>query len=114
MNDHDDLAFEIEELRQVFGLPLPLSNPDLLDYWFRYDRRDGGSVLLTLSGYERSVAVIVRGTGGTMSCSLRLARCSSVRVLELERRTLEIVGDTPPLRCFLALDADDVLALSVE
>lgn len=108
-----NLEFDPTELEEVFGAPLPLTNPDLLDYWFRFERHDGGSVLLTLSGYERSVAVIVRGAGGGTSSSFRVERCSAVRVLEADLKTVEIVGHTPPLRCFLALDGDDVLDLVV-
>lgn len=100
--------------RAAFGEPLPVSRPELQIYFFQYDRDDGGSVQLSLSGYERSVGVIVRGNGGSVSCSFSVARCSSVRVLEHHLRTLEVVGETPPLRCFLDLDDDSVLHLDVE
>lgn len=113
MNADVDLEFDLVELVEVFGVPLPLSNPDLLDYWFCYERADGGSVLVSLSGCDRSVAVIVRAVG-MGAISIRVARCRAIRILEASLRTVEIVGDSPPLRCFLALDGDPILDLGVD
>lgn len=113
MIDGEDLIFDVGELVTVFGEPMPWSNEELLDYWFRYERPDGASVLLNLSGYERSVAIVVRCAGGAPASSIRVERCGGVRVLESARRTLEVVGDSPPIRCVLALDAESVLEISV-
>jgi hypothetical protein len=87
-----DLVFDLEELVSLLGDPLSLSNPDVLDFWFRYQRGDGGSVTLSLSGYERSVAIVVRCSEGVACSSVRIDRCEHVRVLEAERKTLEIVN----------------------
>jgi hypothetical protein len=38
MSADSDLVFDLEELVCVFGEPLPLSSPELLDFWFRYQR----------------------------------------------------------------------------
>lgn len=108
-----DLDFDLDELVALFGEPTPLSHPELLDYWFRYDRSDGGSVTVTLSGYERSVAVIVRCSDEVACSSVRIERCDAVRVLEPGRKTLEIVGESPPVRAVLALDGDLVLDLQI-
>lgn len=113
MSADADLVFDVAELVEVFGEPMSLSNAELLDYWFLYKRPDGGSVLLSLSGYERSVAIIVRCSEGAAASSVRIERCRGVRVLEAGLRTLEVVGDSPPIRCFLALDAESVLEVSV-
>jgi hypothetical protein len=107
------LAFDLDELAGLFGDPLPISNPDVLDFWFRYRRSDGSSITLSISGYERSVAVIVRCSEEGATTAVQIDRCDSVRVLEPERKTLEIVGQSPPLRCFMALDGEATLDLSV-
>lgn len=113
MSVDSDLDFDLDELVGLFGDPLPLSNPDLLDFWFRYQRDDGGSVTLSLSGYERSAAVIVCCSDEAACSSVRIDRCEHVLVLEAERRTLEIVSQSPPLRCFVALDGNSILELNV-
>jgi hypothetical protein len=108
-----NLVFDVDELVALFGEPLEWSNPELLDYWFRYERGDGASLTLSLSGYERSVSVIVRGVGGAGATSVRIDRCDRVQVLEPELGTLEVVGASPPIRCFLALEADSLLEVHV-
>jgi hypothetical protein len=113
MSTDADLQFDLGELVELFGEPLPLSNPDVLDFWFRYRRPDGASVTLSLSGYERSVAIIVRCSDEVACSSVRIDRCEQVRVLEPERKTLEVVSSDPPLRCFVALDGESILELRV-
>lgn len=70
-------------------------------------------MLLSLSGYDRSLVVIVRAVG-MGAISIRVSRCRAIRVLETSLRTVGIVGDSPPLRCFLALDGDPILDLVVD
>jgi len=104
-----DLEFDLGELVGVFGEPLDLSRPELRDYWFRYERADAISVTLSLDGYERSVAIIIR-TGSVACSSIRIASCDAVRVMEADRRTLEVISTTPTsVRCFLALEGDTIL-----
>jgi hypothetical protein len=113
MSQYVDLAFNLDELASLFGDPLPISNPEVLNFWFEYQRSDGATITLSLSGYERSVAVIVRCSDAGPTTSVRFDLCDSVRVLEPERKTLEIVGQSPPLRCFMALDGEATLGLTV-
>lgn len=107
------LVFDLADLVGLFGEPLPLSNPDVEDYWFRYERADGVAITLSLAGYERTVALIVRD--GPVACStVRLRGCDAVRVLEADRRTFEVTVSGPgAARCFVALDGDSVLDLEV-
>lgn len=107
-----DLHFDVDELAMLFGEPLPLSRPELLDYWFRYHRTDGISVTLSLSGYERSVAVIVRCSDQVAASSIRIDHCQYVRVLEADRKTLEIVSPEQRMRCFIALAGDSIVDVS--
>lgn len=109
-----DLSFELDELVEVFGEPTHLSEPDLLSYWFTYERGDGVVVSLSLSGYERSVAVIVRVSERVAASAVRLEHCDAVRVLEADRRTLEVVAQNPAARCVLALDGDLILDVGVQ
>jgi len=108
-----NLEFSLDDLIDIFGEPLELSSPDLLDYWFRYERTDGIAITLSLSGYERSVGVIVTSFG-TVECSyFHLDRTDSVHVLEKERRTFEILSSDPPVRCLVAMDSDSILSTDV-
>jgi hypothetical protein len=68
---------------------------------------------LSLSGYERSVAVIVRCSEALACSSVRIDRCGRVKVLVAGRKTLEIVSLSPPRRCFVALAGDLILDLTV-
>ncbi len=104
-----DISFSLDELEGVFGSPLGLSVPELLDYWFTYQRSDGMAVTLTLSGYERTAGVIVRGPGDVACVSVSMRSCDAVRVLEPERRTLEVISEDPPLRWFVALEGEVIL-----
>lgn len=108
-----DLAFDLDELVGAFGEPTALSQPELLTYWFSYERPDGVKIILTLSGYERSVGIIVRLSDQVAATAVHLERCDAVRVLEPDRKTLEITGEEPPARCFLALDGDQILDVNI-
>ncbi|HEC10819.1 MAG TPA: hypothetical protein ENI86_14825 [Acidimicrobiales bacterium] len=108
-----DLEFDVADLVAVLGEPTSLSNPDLLDYWFEYRRSDDVTVTLSLSGYQRSVAVIVRVSESVVACSVRIDRCDAVRVLESARRTLEVVSSDPSARCFIALDGETIVVATV-
>lgn len=112
MSDRD-LSFVLDELVGVFGPPLELSVPDLLDYWFSYQRSDGMTVTLTFSGYERTAGVIVRCSDDVACGSVSMGSCDVVRVLEPGKRTLELVSEDPAMRCFVALDGDSILDVQV-
>lgn len=114
MSADRDLLFVLSELVDVFGPPLAVSVPDLADYWFSYQRADGLSVTLTLSGYERTAGVIVRCSNDVACGSVSMGSCDVVRVLEPSKRTLELVSQDPPLRCFVALDGDLILDVQSE
>lgn len=106
------LDCDLDELIGVFGVPLPLSSEERGEYWFGYDRPDGVSVTLHLSLLNRAVGVIVHCSPELEAASARLEGCTVVRVLEPNRKTVEIAtaaSDERPLRCFLALDGDSVM-----
>lgn len=108
-----DLTFDLESLVAVFGEPTSLSNPEALDYWFTYERSDGATVTLSLSGYERTAAVVVRVTDALAIGPVRIENCDEVKVLEIARRTIELVSREPQARCFLSLDGETVLDVKV-
>jgi len=106
-----DLEVDLDALLEVFGEPNgQLSHPDRGDYWFDYLRSDGVSIRLIFGLIDRRVAVGT-GYGGTASTSVKLQNCDRVRVLEPERRTIEIVSCEPPLRCFLSLDGETLMTV---
>jgi|GEM_PF-1770522 len=107
-----DLKFDLLGLLDLFGDPMDLSNPERLDYWFEYERADGVKVLLSFSGYMRSVAVIVRHSE-TVAHTARLERCDAIKILDPERRILEAVSSHHDSRCLISLDGETVLDVKV-
>lgn len=106
-----DLEFDLDAIVEVFGEPLESrSYPDRGDYWFEYRRPDGVAVRLVLGAFDRAVIVGV-DYGTAASTSVRLEQCDRVRVLEVEKRTLEVTSAALAVRCFLSLEGRSVLTL---
>lgn len=108
-----DLDFDLGELVAVFGEPTSLSKPELQDYWFSYERVDGATVTLSLSGFERVASVLVRCQDSLAIGPLRMENCIQVRVLEAERKTLEMVSEERSARCFVSLDGEALVDFRV-
>ncbi len=105
-----DLEVDLDAMVEVFGEPNARhSHPDRGDYWFEYRRPDGVVVRFVLGVFDRKVVVgIDYGTAATTSLSLE--KCDHVRVLEPEKRTLEVVATELSIRCFISLDGVNVLS----
>lgn len=112
MTEDQDLAFDLDELIGVLGEPSStISDADLQYFWFEYEGNGMRSVTVTVSRYDRHAGVIVRD--GDTGNSFRIEDCDWVRVLEPDLKTIEIVSQKHQTRCFLALDGDSVVQLSV-
>jgi hypothetical protein len=107
----NDIRYDLTDLIGVLGLPTPSSDEDLKNYWFQYERSDGLSVVIDFSVYRRRAAVIVQFDDQHVVSSVRLWSCSSVRVLDSERKILELLNDDGPVRCVVALEGSGVLSV---
>ncbi len=106
-----DVEFDLDAVVEVFGEPNARhSHPDRGDYWFDYRRPDGVAVRLILDVFDRKVMIGV-DYGATASTSLHLEKCDWVRVLEVERRTVEVVSAEYSIRCFIALDGRSIMTI---
>ena len=111
MSAEIDLEFDVDELSMVFGEPTAASDFDRQYFWFTYEGHPGRSVTLVISKYQRRVGVVVRD--GTSALSAGLEMADFVRVLEVDRRTLEVVSEEFKTRFFMSLDGESVLDVSV-
>lgn len=104
------MKVDITELLVVFDeLLIPPTNEELGVYWFRAARTDDLKVSLSFSIYECYVDVLIYSPGVTIA-SINMEKCSEIRVLDAEKKCLEIVHDGVPGRCFLHLTGEDVLS----
>lgn len=109
-----ETEFDLADLLSVFDELLPLSDEDRKIYWLRFTRSDGITITLTLSTYEMTVGLIVQCNSQVACSATHLKHCSRVRVLEMERRTLEVLCSESTenvIRCFLSLDGENILTI---
>ena len=102
----------VSDLLVVFDELLPPTNEQLKQYWFHATRADGISVTLVVDDLQGLATVIVRSSPNVAEADVALSSCSSVRVLDTERRVVEIVSepvDGHGTRCVLALSAGTIL-----
>ena len=112
MTEDQDLEFDLDELIDVLGEPSPsISDVDRQYFWFEYEGKGMRSLTVSLSRYHRRVGVTV--SDGDTGNSFGIEECDWVRVLEPELKTIEIVSQKYQTRCFLALDGESVVQLSV-
>lgn len=107
------MELDFDAMVEVFGEPNERrSHPDRHDYWFDYRRTDGVAVQLIVNAFECR-AIVGVDYGGTAGTSLVVDKCDRVRVLEAERRTIEVVSTEYSLRCFLSLDGETLMTVDV-
>ena len=105
------MNYDIPELLTAFSELLPLTNEELGQYWFRYNRGDGLSVVLSMSVYDGVVGLIVR-LGEVAIASVHLSECLFVRVSSGNEGQVIEVGSSrnnPESRCVLSLDGNWIL-----
>jgi hypothetical protein len=107
-----EILVETNELLGIFGLPTPLSNEESGIYWFEYQRPDGLKISLSFSIYERKAGLIVRLDENRTATSINMIDCSGIRVLDRNRRIIEIKGEGDNC-CVLALTGNDVLSVTI-
>ena len=106
------MNFDLSDLLIVFDELLPLTDEEQKNYWFKFTRLDGITVTLVCSVYEEDVNIIVQCSQEVVCASIKITQCTAVRVLEIEKRTLEVIsryGDLPSKRCFISLLGNNIV-----
>ena len=107
------MKFDITQLLIVFDeLLTPPTDEEQGVYWFRATRTDGLIVTLSFSIYEYYADALVCNNSDIAIASINMEKCSEIRVLDEEKKCLEIVHDGSQGRCFLALTGDSILSYS--
>ena len=105
------MKFDITELLIVFDeLLTPPTDEEQGVYWFRATREDGLIVTLSFSIYECYAGVLVCNDSDVAIASVRMKKCSEIRVLDEKKKNLEIIHDGSLGRCFLQLTGDSILS----
>jgi len=60
--------------------------------------------------YECYASVLVCNDSDVAIASIRMNKCSEIKALDEKRKSLEIIHDGQPGRCFLQLTGDSVLS----
>lgn len=100
------LEYDLPDLLTAFSELLPLTNEELGQYWFRYNRSDGLALTLSMSVYDNTVGVILK-SGEAALASLHLSWCLFVRVIgTMENRYVQVGGsrNNPDALCTVSLD----------
>ena len=104
--------FDLNSLIIIFDESLPLTDEEQKIYWFKFTRSDNITITLAFSVYEREVNVIVRCNPEVACASIKITQCTTIRVLESEKRTLEINSenlDSSSNRCFISLLGENIV-----
>jgi len=105
------MKFNITKLLIVFDEILtPPTDEEQGVYWFRATRADGLIVTLFFSIYEYYAGVIVCKNPDIAIASINMKNCSEIRILNEEKKCLEIVHESDQRRCFLTLTNDSILS----
>lgn len=99
----------LTDLLIFFDEQLPISDEEQRYYWFRSVRADGVSVDMSISLYDHHVTVGVDHGQGVGLVTLFMKDCSQIRVLDQQRKCLEIIHEGGGGRCFLALSGSPIV-----
>ena len=106
------MKIDLPELLIFFDELKPATNEEHGFYWFETSRPDGISISFIFSIYESYVSVIIQTGIKTDVASVRLTKCSEIRVLDEKRKCLEILHANGTGRCFLSLLEGTILNYS--
>ena len=104
------MKINLTELLIFFDELTPVTDEERGFYWFETTRPDGIKISFIFSIYESYVSVIVQTDIKTEIASVRLTKCSEIRVLDEKRKCLEILHANGTGRCFLSLLEGTILS----
>jgi len=85
------------------------TNKELGIYWFRVVRTDGITISLSFSIYECYVDTLVYIKDQVTISDISMKNCSEIRILDEEKKCLEIIHEDQKGRCFLHLTGDNIV-----
>jgi len=85
------------------------TNKELGIYWFRVVRTDGITISLSFSIYECYVDTLVYIKDQVTISDISMKNCSEIRILNEEKKCLEIIHEDQKGRCFLHLTGDNIV-----
>jgi len=103
------MKIDIEELIVFFDELMPATDKEQGVYWLKTLRSDGLIITFAFSIHEAYVDIIIHNTSKVDIASLSLDNCSEVRVLDEDRKCLEVLHDNGNRRCFLSLLSSPIL-----
>ncbi len=96
------MKVDLTEMLLFFDEPMSPTDEEMGTYWFKTRKTNGLSMTFAFSLYEKYVDIIIRGLDQDIA-SLSLKECSEIRVLDLERKCLEVLHSNGDGRCFVSL-----------
>lgn len=104
------MKFDITELLIIFDEILtPPTAEEQGVCWLGATRPDGLIVTLSFSIYECYAGVLICNNSDVAVARIHMKKCSEIRVLDEKKKSLEIIHDSSPGRCFLQLTGDTIL-----
>jgi hypothetical protein len=91
------------ELLLFFDELMPVTNEEQGIYWFKTSRSDGLIITFSFSIYEAYVDIIIHNISKIDIASISLENCSEIRILDENRKCLEVLHENGNGRCFLSL-----------
>lgn len=104
------MKLEITKLFLFFEEIMPATDEEQGSYWLKTLRPDGLIITFAFSIHEAYVDIIIHNTSKIDIASLSLENCAEIRILDEERKCLEILHSNGRGRCFLQLTGDSILS----
>lgn len=96
------MKIDMAELLIFFDELMPATDEEQGIYWFKTARKDGLFITFAFSIYESYVDIIIYNSAKIDIASLSLKNCSEIRILDNQRKCLEILHEKANGRCFLS------------
>lgn len=103
---------DITELLIFFDELMPTTDEEQKIYWFKTTRKDQVMILFIVSIFEDSIGIIIQNNNGVCFSHLDLEKCSEVKIVDQEKKCLEVLHSSGNGRCFLSLLGDSIMSYS--
>jgi hypothetical protein len=97
------MDFNITDLLILFDELDNLTNEELGEFWFRSYAVKEFIVTLIIYKHDLNTSVIVKTIDNFEVASVDLINCNKIRVLDFDRKCLEILHNSETGRCFISL-----------
>ncbi len=104
------MKVDITELFVFFDEVMPSTDEEQKIYWLKTTREDQLTVICIISIFEESVAILIENEKETCISSVDFKNCPQIRILDQEKKCLEVLSSDGHGRCFLSLLGDSILS----